>query len=35
MCPIDDGISRLSTFGGVAALVAAAALTAPAKSPFS
>jgi hypothetical protein len=28
MCPIDDGISRLSTFGGVAALVAAAALVA-------
>jgi hypothetical protein len=28
MCPIDDGISRLSTFGSVAALVAAAALVA-------
>jgi len=28
MCAIDDGISRLSTFGGVAALVATAALVA-------
>jgi hypothetical protein len=28
MCPIDDGISRLSTFGGVTALVATAALVA-------
>jgi hypothetical protein len=28
MCPIDDGISRLSTFSGVAALVAAADLVA-------
>jgi hypothetical protein len=26
MCAIDDGLSRLSTFGNVAALVAAAAL---------
>lgn len=28
MCPIENGISRLSTFGSVAALVAAAALVA-------
>ena len=28
MCPIDNGISRLSTFGSIAALVATAALVA-------